>query len=64
MVNYEYLKKIKTNGTLTVAIIDFLSNIDATYLRFKNGDIGEDRIFAVKSQFYRNPKPREDFRMT
>ena len=51
MVNYDYFKKIKTNGNLPVAIIDFLSNIDATYFRFKNGHIRGDRIFAVKSQF-------------
>ena len=51
MVNYDYFKKIKTNGNLPVAIIDFLSNIDAAYLRFKNGDIRGNRIFAVKSQF-------------
>ena len=39
MVNYDYFKKIKTNGNLPVAIIDFLSNIDATYFRLKNGSI-------------------------
>ena len=38
MVNYDYFKQIKTNGNLPVAIIDFLSNIDATYFRFKNGE--------------------------
>ena len=55
MVNYAYLKKIKQNGNLPVAIIDFLSNyVEATYFRLKNGDIRRyerDRIFAVKSQF-------------
>ena len=52
MVNYDYFKKIKTNGNLPVAIIiDFLSKLDATYFRFKNGDFRGDRIFAVKSQF-------------
>ena len=45
MVNYAYLKKLKQNGNLPV---------EATYFRFKNGDIRRyerDRIFAVKSQF-------------
>ena len=55
MVNYAYLKKIKTNGNLPVAIIhfiNFVSNfIDATYFRFKNGDIREGQNIAVKSQF-------------
>ena len=55
MVNYAYLKKIKQNGNLPVAIIDFLSNfVEANYFRLKNGDIRRykrDRIFAVKSQF-------------
>ena len=51
MVNYDYFKKIKTNGNLPVAIIDFLSNIDATYFQFKNDDIRGDRIFAVKVNF-------------
>ena len=50
MVNYDYFKKIKTNGNLPVAIIDFLSTRPtsvskmATYIR-------RDRIFAVRSQF-------------
>ena len=40
MVNYAYLKKLKQNGNLPVAIIDFLSNfVEATYFRLKNGDI-------------------------
>ena len=55
MVNYAYLKKLKQNGNLPIAIIDFLSNfVEATYFRLKNGDIRRyerDRIFAVKSQF-------------
>ena len=52
MGNYAYLKKIKANGNLPVAIIDFLSTRPtsgskmATYERDPR-----DRIFAVKSQF-------------
>ena len=48
MVNYDFFKKWQ------IAIYPLpvcLSNIDATYFRFKNGDIRGDRIFAVKSQF-------------
>ena len=61
MVNYDYFKKIKTNSNLPVAIIDFLSNIDATYFRFKNGDIRGDRIFAVKSIFRLNRLSKQLF---
>ena len=59
MVYYEYLNKNKTNGHLPVAIIDFLSNfIDATYFRFKNGDVHDVRegqnICCQKSIFQLN----------
>ena len=49
-------KKIKTNGNLPVAIIDFLSNfVEATYFWLKNGDIREGQnICCQKSIFLLN----------
>ena len=52
MVNYYHFKKIKTNGNLPVAIIDFLSDyIDLLPVQWRHARGTEFRIFAVKSQF-------------
>ena len=54
MVNYEYLKKNKTNGNLPVAIIDFLSNLtDGTYFLFKNGDVREGQNICCQKSIFR-----------
>ena len=52
MGNYVYLKKIKANGNLPVAIIDFLST-RATYFRFKNGDIREGQNICCQKSIFR-----------
>ena len=49
MGNYAYLKKIKANGNLHVAIIDFLSTQPTS--GSKKAKYDRDRIFAVKSKF-------------
>ena len=49
MGNYAYFKKIKANGNLPVAIIDFLSTRPTSGSKMATHE--RDRIFAVKSQF-------------
>ena len=49
MGNYAYLKKIKANGNLPVAIIDFLSTQPTSCSKMATYKRG--RIFAVKSEF-------------
>ena len=49
MGNYAYKKKIKANGNLPVAIIDFLSTRPTSVSKMATYE--RDRIFAVKSQF-------------